>query len=76
MILKILLKEPVTSGFQGGKLVDRMGNYLLVKGELALIDLEKAARADCLSFVTSDGFSVLVPKVNIAYIMEVPESSR
>jgi len=76
MILKILLKEPVTSGFQGGKLVDHIGNYLLVKGELALIDLEKAAHSDWLIFITPEGFSVLVPKVNIAYIMEMPESSR
>jgi hypothetical protein len=71
-MIKVMLKEPVTSGYdQQKQLVDKMGNFLLVQGTLDNQFAEKLLSVKWFKGINNSGNSVLIPLDNIAYIEEV-----
>jgi len=71
-MIKVMLKEPVTSGYdQNKQLVDKLGLFLLVQGILDNQFTQKLEGMIWFKGVNNSGNSILIPMENIAYIEEV-----
>jgi len=71
-MIKVMLKEPVTSGYdQNKQLVDKLGLFLLVQGTPDNQFTQKLEGMRWFKGVNNSGNSILIPMENIAYIEEV-----
>jgi hypothetical protein len=75
-MIKVMLKKPVTSGYDQDKnLVDKMGNFLLVQGEIDDQFVQRISgeglEVKWWRGKNNVGKSVLIPIENIAYLEEV-----
>ena len=73
-MIKVMLKKPVTSGYdQQRQLVDKLGNFLMVRGSIDDQFLKRLGEegARWWRAVTQDGNHIIIALNNVAYLEEV-----
>lgn len=78
-MLKVMMKEPVTSGFNAsGTPFQRGGNYILCMGEITNSFKEEVSLAiqqnGCISMMEKGNNPILIPARNIAWIQVAPDT--